>query len=120
MIELSLPRITRYALILGATGTVVTFLGWGWPSAAGFLVGAGISLVSIRSWFHLSGMIAGQGARPGMLSMLMMVLRYGLIAAAAYVTIKVLGSSPGAMFAGLLVAFASVLVDLLVGLKGSK
>ena len=120
MIELSLPRITRTALILSAAGILLTFLGWGWPSAAGFLIGAGISLVSIRSWFHLSAMIAGQGARPGLFSVVMMVLRYGLIAAAAYVTIKVLGSSPGAMFAGLLVAFAAVVVDLLFGLKSSK
>jgi hypothetical protein len=120
MIELSLPRITRNALILGAVGLVVTYAGWGLRPTGGFLVGAGISLVSIRSWFRFSEMMTGQGARPGMLSMLLLVLRYALIALAAYVTIRVLGSSPLAMIIGLLVAFAAVVVDLATGLTGAK
>lgn len=120
MIELSLPRITRNALILGAIGVLATYAGWGLRPAGGFLIGAGISLLSIRSWFRFSEMIAGQGARPGALSALLLVLRYSLIAVAAYVTIRVLGSSPIAMILGLLVAFGAVVVDLLSGFKGSK
>jgi hypothetical protein len=120
MIELSLPRITRNALILGGVGVLVTYAGWGLRPAGGFLIGAGISVLSIRSWFRFSEMIAGQGARPGMLSALLLVLRYSLIAVAAYVTINVLGSSPVAMIIGLLVAFGAVVVDLLSGFKGSK
>ena len=42
--------------------------------------------------------------------MALLVLRYSLIALAAYVTIRVLGSSPIAMIIGLLVAFAAVVV----------
>ena len=86
MIELSVPRITRNALILGAIGVLITYAGWGLRSAGGFLIGAGISLFSIRSWFRFSEMIAGQGARPGILSASMLALRYSLIAVAAYVT----------------------------------
>jgi hypothetical protein len=120
MIELSLPRITRNALILGAVGIVVTYAGWGLRPAGGFLIGTAISLISIRSWFRFSEMITGHGARPGMLSMLLLVLRYSLIALAAYVTIRVLGSSPIAMIIGLLVAFAAVVADLASGLAGTK
>ena len=119
MIELSLPRITRNALILGAVGIVIAYAGWGLRSAGGFLVGSAISLVSIRSWFRFSEMITSQGARPGMLSALLLALRYSLIALAAYVTIKVLGSSPVAMIIGLLVAFGAVVADLAVGFKGA-
>lgn len=107
-------------MILGAMGTIVAFAGWGLPSAGGFFVGAAISLVSIHSWFRFSEMISGQGGRPGTLSAVLLVLRYALIAAAAYVTIKVLGSSPVAMMLGLLVAFAAVLLDLVAGLRQPK
>lgn len=120
MLELSLPRIMRNAMILGAMGTIVAFAGWGVRPAAGFFVGAAISLVSIHSWFRFSEMISGQGARLGALSAVLLVLRYALIAAAAYVTIKVLGSSPVAMMLGLLVAFAAVLLDLVAGFKSPK
>ena len=52
--------------------------------------------------------------------MLFMMLRYIVIAGAAYVSMKYLGSAPAAVLIGLLVSFVAVVLDLLFGTVLSK
>ena len=118
--DLSVTRITRTALILGAAGLVTTWVLSGPRDAAGFLVGALLSLITIRSWFKLAGDLGTDGSVPGGGAAVFLVLRYVLIAGAIYATIRVLKSSPVVLIAGLLVSFAAVLLDLVFGLFVSR
>jgi hypothetical protein len=120
MIELSIDRITRIAIVLGVVGVAVAFGLRGWRDAVGFLVGAGLSLVTVRSWFKLADAIGPSGKLPGTGSVVFLVARYLLIAGAVYATIYVLRSSPAVLIMGLLVSFFAVVLELLFGLRYSK
>ena len=123
MYELSLPRITRLTLGIGAAGTVAAALIWDVRVAAAFLVGALLSLITIRSWIRFAGMLGSENApnaRLGLLSGIFLVMRYMLFAAIIYVMMKYLGSAPAAILVGLLVSFAAVVLDLLSGTFGQN
>ncbi|MSV36133.1 MAG: hypothetical protein EXQ47_11150 [Bryobacterales bacterium] len=120
MIDLSIARITRIAIAMGVAGVLIVFAMRGVRDATGFLVGAVLSLISIRSWFKLAGAIGASDELPGAGAVAFLILRYGLIAGAVYVMINVLHSSPGILILGLLVSFAAVLVELAFGQMASK
>ena len=115
MIEISIPRIKRYAVVLGVTGSVVTALLRGVAEAAGFAVGASLALVTIESWTRLAASLNPEAAsKPSAkASGLLLAFRYLLIAGAIYATVKVLGVTPMAMLLGLFVSFAAVVIELL-------
>ena len=117
--DLSVTRITRIALALGAMGVVAAGFLLGPRDAAGFLVGALLSLATIRSWFKLANNLGADGSVPGGGAAIFLVLRYVLIAGAVYATIKFLGSSPMALILGLLVSFAAVVVELFFAMNAS-
>lgn len=119
-VDLSVTRITRIALALGAAGVIAAWVMAGPRDALGFLVGALLSLITIRSWFKLAGDLGADGSVPGGGAAVFLVLRYVLIAGAIYATIKVLKSSPAVLILGLLVSFAAVLLDLVFGLAAPK
>jgi hypothetical protein len=119
LLDINQTRITRFAAGLGAGGTVATFALGGPRDALGFLIGAVLSLITVRSWFKLAGAVGASGELPGTASVIFLVLRYVLIAGAVYAIINVLRSSPVALILGLLVSFAAVLLEVLFGLKAS-
>ena len=119
-VDLSLSRITRIAIAIGIAGLSVALALRGLRDAAGFLIGATLSIVSVRSWFHLAGAIGASGELPSAGSVVFLVLRYILIAGAVYATIYVLGSSPGVLILGLLVSFLAVILELAWGQAASK
>jgi len=84
------------------------------------LVGAGLSLITVRSWFKLADAIGASGKLPAAGSVVFLVVRYLLIAGAVYATIYVLRSSPAVLIMGLLVSFFAVVLELLFGLSVSK
>jgi hypothetical protein len=123
MYQLSLPRITKITLWIGAAGTVAASLVWGIPVGGAFLVGTMLSLVTIRSWIQFAAMLANPDStqrRPGVASGMFLVLRYLLFAVVIYVMMKYLGSAPVAILAGLLASFAAVVLDFLSGGLGNK
>jgi hypothetical protein len=120
MIELSIDRITRIAIVLGVIGVLIAFGLRGARDATGFFVGAGLSLITVRSWFKLADSIGSSGKLPATGSVLFLVVRYLLIAGAVYATINVLRSSPAVLVMGLLVSFFAVVLELLFGLSVSK
>jgi hypothetical protein len=115
MFEISIPRIKRYALILGVTGTVVALLTRGAGEAAGFAIGASLAFVTIESWTRLAASLNPEAsAKPSATaSGAFLAVRYLLIAAAIYATIKVLGVTPLAMLLGLFVSFAAIIIEVL-------
>lgn len=122
MIEISIPRIKRIAIIMGVVGTVASLAMEGVYYAAGFMTGAALALLSIESWAKLAASLNPESrTKPSAtLSGFLLVFRYGLIAAAMYVTIKVLGVSPMAVLLGLFVSFAAVVVELLQQVSRKK
>ena len=119
LLDINKTRITRYAAVLGVLGVLVALGLRGPRDAAGFLIGAVLSLITVRSWFKLAEAIGASGELPSAGSAIFLVLRYVLIAGAVYATINVLRSSPVTLILGLLVSFAAVLLELLFGLKAS-
>ena len=120
MIELSIHRITRIAAALGVIGVLAAFALRGPRDAIGFLIGAVLSLITVRSWFKLADAIGASGKLPAAGSVVFLAVRYLLIAGAVYATIYVLRSSPAILIVGLLVSFAAVVLELLFGLSVSK
>lgn len=106
-------RVLRLTLVLGTIGTIAVFAKLGVRDALGFLVGAGLSYLSFRSWVRLAATIGDSGKRPATGSALFLALRYVLIGLAIYAMIEGLGSTPGALIVGLLVSFAALVLDLL-------
>jgi hypothetical protein len=119
LLDINQARLTRIAVALGVAGVLITFAIRGPRDATGFLIGAALSLITVRSWFKLADAIGASGELPGAGSVVFLVLRYVLIAGAVYATINVLRSSPVALILGLLVSFLAVLLELLFGLKAS-
>ena len=111
--EISQPRVLRVTLILGVAGAAAVLLKWGARDALGFAVGTGLSYLSFRSWMRLAQTIGVSGKAPATGSAAFLAMRYVLIGVAIYVTIKGLGSSPGALIVGLLVSFAALLFELI-------
>jgi hypothetical protein len=114
MFEISIPRIKRYALILGVAGGVMALLLRGVKDASGFVIGATLALLTIESWSRLATSLNPEaGTKPSVgASGAFLALRYLLIAGGIYATVKVLGVTPLAMLLGLFVSFAAVLIEL--------
>jgi hypothetical protein len=116
MLQISIPRIQRYALICGVAGTVITLLTRNAREAAGFLAGALLSLVTIESWSRVAANLnpeQGGNRRPALASGVFLAVRYLVIGACIYGIVKVLGVTPVTILLGLLVSFAAVLVEIL-------
>jgi hypothetical protein len=118
--ELSIKRVTWIALAMSAAGVALVLALAGPRDALGFLIGAGLSLVTIRSWFGLAGSLGADGGVPGGRAAIFLVLRYLLIAGAIYATIKGLRSSPAILISGLLVSFLAVVAELGIALLAPK
>ena len=118
--DISEQRVLRLTLVLAAIGTAVILARHGVRDAFGFLVGAGLSYLSFRSWMRLAETVGESGKRPATGSAVFLALRYVLIGVAIYAIIEGLGSSPGALIVGLLVSFAALALELLWGAVGSK
>ncbi len=115
MFEISIPRIKRYALVLGVVGTVVALLLNGVKDASGFVVGASLAFVTIESWSRLAASLNPEatGSKPSVgASGAFLALRYLIIGGALYATVKVLEVNPLAVLLGLFVSFAAVLIEL--------
>jgi hypothetical protein len=104
-------------LIVGIAGTVLAWALRGPRDGVGFAIGAAISFTSIHSWLQLAAALGGEGGRSAGASAVFMAMRYALIGAAIYATIKLLGTSPVAMITGLLASFAAVVLELLYANK---
>ena len=111
--EISLERVKIFTIFIGLAGAMAVLLWWGSMAAVGFLIGAGMSLVTLRSWIRISDGISS-GLKPSVAaSAVFLTLRYVVIAALIYAIVNVLGITPLAMIVGLLASFAAVILELL-------
>lgn len=114
MFEISIPRIKRNATILGVAGGIGIAIARSVPEAAAFVAGAALAMASIESWSRIAASLNPEAASKPSLggSGAILLLRYLLIAAAIYATVKVLGVSPVAVLLGLMISFAAVLIEI--------
>jgi len=105
-------RIKYLTIAVGLAGTAAMFFARGRGAAAGFLAGAGISYVNFEllcGLSHIMGASASKGRAWGVL----IALRYAIVGVAVYVIVRILGITPVAVLAGLLAAFAAVILEIL-------
>jgi hypothetical protein len=114
-------RVGRIMAALGALGTALALGMRGWPWGAGFFLGA---LVSILNYRWLRRMVDGLGPeRPDGLAPerprrrrggVFLALRYLLLGAAAYVIVRFTSVSLPAVFAGVFVLTAAIMIEAVI------
>ena len=108
----ALIRIKYLTLAVGLVGTAAMFFARGRGAAAGFLAGAGISYVNFELLSGLAHVIGGSAPKARGWGVLI-ALRYAIVGASVYVIVRILGITPVAVLAGLLAAFAAVILEIL-------
>ncbi|MGI8744865.1 MAG: ATP synthase subunit I [Bryobacteraceae bacterium] len=103
-------RITRVVLVLGPAGAIAFGVAKGPGFGAGFLVGASLSYVSFWRWKAVVDALGGDSKKP---SMWLWLLRFALLIGAGYAIVKYLEVSPLAVFLGLLVSAAAVVISVI-------
>jgi hypothetical protein len=105
-------RIRILTVVVGFAGTVVILVRLGARPAAGFLLGATLSVANFEGLSALVQTIGGT-RKPGLVQGLLIALRYALIGCALYVIVRVLGFAPTVVLAGLLAAFGAAILEIL-------
>jgi hypothetical protein len=118
--DLALARMTRIAAATGIAGVLIALVWRGPRVAAGFLVGALISMVNFRWWTTLANALGSSGKTPMRGSVALLSMRYLLLGAAVYVIVKILEIALAPVLAGLFVAVAAVLIEILYELVSTR
>lgn len=109
--ERAAARIVKLIAVLSATGILAAWLWRGWAWGAGFALGAVISWLNFRWWKQLTDALGG--ARLRRTSALFLAFRYILLGGGAYVILRASSISLPGMLAGLFVAVAAVILEIL-------
>ena len=100
-------------LWLSLAGTIAALPLYSWRHSLAFLAGALASLANFR-WLHQLAASLGEGGRRLRRRVLIfLLLRYLLVGAAGYVIVKFFGLSLVAALAGLFVAVAAVIFEII-------
>ena len=110
--ERALRRVRLFAVVVAVTGSAALLFAQGLRPAAGFLLGAGLSIANFRGLSMLVNVLGGS-PKPGPLAAVLSGLRYLMIGCAIYVIVRFLGVTPAAVVWGLLAAFAAVILEIL-------
>jgi hypothetical protein len=108
----ALARIKMLTMAVGLVGTAAMLYARGRGAAAGFLAGAGISYVNFELLSGLAHVMGASNPKARGWGALI-ALRYAIVGVAVYVIVRVLGITPVAVLAGLLAAFAAVILEIL-------
>jgi len=109
-------RILGSILLLGFVGSGVFWARFGRRFGLGFLIGAAIALLNFHWLKRIVGGLADGAARAGSKApasglVLRFLLRYGLIAAAAYVIVKSSSVNIYGLLAGLFLPVAAIFIE---------
>jgi len=109
----AIRRIRLAMLWLGLGGTAVALFTYSWRHALAFLAGALASLANFRCLHQLAASLGEGGRKRRRRVLWFLILRYALLGAVGYVIVKVFGLNLTAALAGLFVAVAAVVVEIL-------
>jgi hypothetical protein len=98
-------RLGRWIILVGAVSSIYVIVRWGWKSGAGF--GFGV----IGAYFNMRWLANGL-VRPQGLAAVLLIFRFGLAGAAAYVILNLFEISPLFILAGLLSATLAVVLEI--------
>ena len=116
--EDALARIAKSIIAIAAAGLVLAWAWRGWKYGAGFALGAAASWLNFRWLKQVAMMLGSNRARPR--AAVGLGLRYGLLAAAAYVILRYSVISLPATLSGLFVAVAAVIFEILFQLAYAR
>lgn len=116
----ALGRIRNMAAATGVAGTLAALIWRGPRVAAGFLIGAVISMINLQWWTSLAGALGSSGKTPFRGSATILGLRYLLIAAVIYVIVRFLEIALAPVLTGLFVPVAAVVIEILYELISSS
>lgn len=105
-------RIERWVAALALSGAAAALIWGGWRAAGGFALGAAISWLNFRWMKRLVDALGGGPARPRGRVAMLFGLRYLILASGAYVILRFSAMSLPALFAGIFVAVAAVLAEI--------
>jgi len=106
----TIQRVVRLIVVIGLLGSIAAAIVKGPRFGAGFLLGASLSWVSFWRWKKIVDALGGASRRR---SAWVWLLRFALLIGAAYVIVKYLEVPPAAVFIGLLVSAAAVIVSMI-------
>jgi hypothetical protein len=115
-LERTLTRALATVGVLGAAGALVTWLAWGWKSAALFAVGAAVAATGLHESRRLMLAILshfdhGRRGRPVAGVLIWFFLRLILAGVVLYVSLRSLEGSVYALCAGLGLAVVALIVE---------
>jgi len=108
----ALRRITRIAVVLALAATMISGFLFGPSAAAGFGVGAVLSIFNLYWWKRVAGGMGDTGKSRRSASAVFLGMRYVLLGVICFGIIKFFGVSYLALLAGLLISVAAVLVEI--------
>jgi hypothetical protein len=106
----TIHRVVRLIIVIGVLGSITATIMRGPRFGFGFLLGASLSCVSFWRWKKF---VDALGGTPRRLSAWTWLLRLAVLIAAAYAIVKYLEVTPAAVFIGLLVSTAAVIVSMI-------
>jgi small-conductance mechanosensitive channel len=117
----ALERIEQITLVLGIGGIVVVWGAFTLRHAMSFAAGSVMAYVSFLMMKRLVQSLGASEnqARSGKASAIAMALRYVIIGAVVFGIMKVSGTSPWPVFAGLMTTVAAVIAVILIELVAS-
>lgn len=108
----ALRRMDRIAIALAAAAVLVFLARTGWRDALGCAFTASASVYNLRRLKNIALAVSGEPQNSGVSSAAAMGLRYLVLGGICFVIIKFLGVSLPAIFGGLLISVAAVLVEI--------
>lgn len=109
----ALRRIVWMGAALAIAGTVYVAARYGLRSGAGFLAGAALSLLNFHGLRRVVEGLSGAKSAGFRASPVFWTFRYGVLFAVGYAIFKVLEISAAPILAGLFVAVAAIILELL-------
>ena len=109
----ALRRMDRIAVGLGIAAVLVFLARTGWRDAFGCAFTAAASIYNLRRLKRIASGVSGEPQRSSGAAAAALGLRYLILAGICFVIIKFLGIGLPAIFAGLLISVAAVLVEML-------
>jgi hypothetical protein len=114
----AMRRIGKSMIALGAAGVIGALVWRGWTWGAGFAMGAAVSWLNFRWLKQVAYSVGSERARPR--TAVFLGLRYVILGGGAYVILSFSKISLPALLAGLFVAVAAVLAEIVFELMYAR